>query len=323
MESKKRMKSLKVGALPKKNDYFYKPVDGRLPQTKSTAFIGASGSGKTNLMITLLKDKRFFKDYYKVYIFSPNYYNDALWESNISIPVKYVSTKWDEVKFRSIMDRQLEIKEKLLEKHGNLKKFKPALVILDDLVGATGMMNRNTIGFLEKTFTKNRHLNLRIWVSVQYFRSISKIIRENIDEWVLFGNDSDIERKEMMKELGGSKFESLFQKATEEPYSFMFYTKHGDKDKNFRKEFEKFMTLHENGDISIQPLILPPTAPRNDDKVDVVLLNPKPPKKKNRFKKPKTLLDRATLRFREPLIIYESSSSESSSDYEDDDSDYD
>jgi len=188
----------KIPKMPKKNQYFWKPILGELPRGPAVAFIGATTLGKTNLMTHLLRD--YFKDYYKIYIFSKNIHNDTIWETNFKIKNKYLSSRYSVTKIRSILENQLRIRNKLLRDDKNLKKFQPVLIILDDLLGSAGMMSKQSIGFLEALFTKNRHFNVVIWFSVQYYKSLSKIIRQNILEWVLFTNDSDDDVKEMLKE---------------------------------------------------------------------------------------------------------------------------
>lgn len=290
-EKKKRevklVRGMEVPKMPKHNQYFWKSMLGELPRGPAVAFIGATTLGKTNLMAHLLRD--YFKNYYKIFIFSKNIHNDKLWATNFRIKDKYLSSRYSVTKIRSILENQLRIRNRLMRDEGNLKKFQPVLIILDDLLGSAGMMSKHSIGFLEALFTKNRHFNVVLWFSVQYYKSLSKIIRQNILEWVLFTNDSDDDVKEMLKERGGKLCSQFFTHATKEPFKFLFISPHGGRDKRFRKGFWTYLTLEgnpeemkdsKNATVIENKLILPEITPQKDEKVKRVILNRKKVKRK-------------------------------------------
>lgn len=270
---------LTVNKMPKKNPYFYRRIDGRLPHCPNMMLVGATNSGKTNLIIDLLTDKDKFKNYFKVFIFSKNVYNDTIWETNLKVDLKYISHRYSQTKIEKIRDSQLRIRSELMKKNKNLKNFKPVLIILDDLLGSQGMMSARSVGFLESLFTGNRHSNIRIWFSTQYYRAVSKIIRQNCSDKILFYNSSEKERADMLAENGGKIFEKFFDYATAEEYEFLFYTNSGDRDKRFRKGFDTYLTL--NGEEVIEnKLVIPPLEATFEKAPRKTVLNKKRDKQK-------------------------------------------
>ena len=126
-------KDIKIKPLPVKIAKCHRKVDLRMPLNPVVAFIGSTSSGKTTNMLNLLTKRNMLLNYFKIFIFSRNFHRDGIWK-NVKIDKKYISTEYNEDRIEAILDRQMELKEKFKEKFGNTDCFKPALVIMDDMV---------------------------------------------------------------------------------------------------------------------------------------------------------------------------------------------
>ena len=152
-------------------------------------FLGPSSSGKTNMLVTLLTDPRFYKNKFeKIYWCSPT----ATVDPSLDVLRKYVKNELrqdqdDDPTFhdqidvpflQSRVDKQKKITE-YLKKDRSQKGFS-MLVVLDDL--ADVKRGLPAIGrFVDSLFVKARHWNVSIVLSTQKFKLplISPTVRVN------------------------------------------------------------------------------------------------------------------------------------------------
>ena len=154
------------------------PSDPVVPQVPCTGiFLGPSKSGKTVVLISMILEQ-YRGVFEKIYIFSPSVNIDDGW-----IPVKkYIEEdlgvntereqayydEWDEAALRGIIQRQRKITE--TSKKLEMKKLYQVLIILDDYADSP---LHKPHGALDTLFIRNRHMQIRIWVSSQKLRLIS------------------------------------------------------------------------------------------------------------------------------------------------------
>ena len=270
-------KEIKIKALPVQVAKFWRKVDLRMPLSPVVAFIGSTASGKTTCMLNLLLKKKYLKDYYHVFIFSKNYKRDSIWK-NIDLAPKYVSLEYNEVKIQSILDTQMDKKEKHKKKYGNLDKFKPALIIFDDMISN---LRSKYLGLLT---TMNRHYRTHIWILSQQFKSIAPIIRNQIINWIIFPSNNEGETKRMAEELGGRKFIRFLDHVNKEDYGFLHIDKKSKLKFRYRKGFDKYLELKGNEVTENDLKIKWSDKNLKTKKCRKVKLNKKKPKKKKKIK---------------------------------------
>jgi len=178
---------------------------------------GCSGSGKSNLLASLLTRGEFFKGYFnQIYLFSPTGDTDDMF-SHIKIPKKNVFTSMKPSDLLSIMDKQ----EKIIKKKG-VDKAPRILVIFEDVQGNNKFMKSKP--FL-RAFIANRHFGMSTWLCSQSFTKTPRACRLQANN-IFFFKGSGSEKMMMMDEfcpagINKKEFERLIDSATEEPYSFL------------------------------------------------------------------------------------------------------
>lgn len=302
---------LTIKKLPVRTDYIQKKViDPRLPQHRFRLCIcSPSYSGKSNLILSLIKEKRFYWDYFKVFIFSKSYYNDPIFD-NISILRKYTCDDLSERKIQKILDHQQYLREKY-EEEGKLDKLPNLLIIIDDCAGDNKLSNRTSI--INKLMFRGRHANMSILITTQSYKMLSKNIRTNFSDLIFYGADNDKELRAIAEENSGGltvkKFENLFKKATEERFNFLYISRKHKGKLRFRKNFDTSI-WYEGNEIKQEPLIMDyPKLPKKNIKIKASKINFKriPPKKN----KPKpTPLQRCFENFDDESSTEESTSSD-------------
>ena len=108
---------------------------------------------------------------------------------------------------RVIVDDQKESEESLL-------------VVIDDCLGLLGSNN----SYFSTLCSKYRHYNMSLIVTTQNFRSVPLICRSNASAYVLFKSHNKKEIEKLEEELGGQydRFLDLYNKGTDEKYSFLY-----------------------------------------------------------------------------------------------------
>tara|TARA_R110002051_G_scaffold3679_2_gene19834 strand:- start:5973 stop:6896 length:924 start_codon:yes stop_codon:yes gene_type:complete len=281
------MTDLKIKKLPVRTDYLNgKIIDVRLPQHRfRLGIIAPSFSGKTNLILSLIKERRFYYGYFKIFIFSKSIYNDPIFD-NIDIAEKYLCNELSESKIEKILKHQKYLKEKY-EDEGRLEKLPKILMIIDDCAGDSQLLSRTSI--INELFFRGRHSNLSLIVVSQAYKMISKNIRTNFSDIILFGAENDGETKAISEENSGGlskkNFEKLFKYATAERFQFLYVARKYKHRKRFRKNFNTTIYV-ENGKVEEEPLILDyPKVVKNQPKVRPSKINfkPIPPKKNKKY----------------------------------------
>jgi hypothetical protein len=264
-----------IKPLPVQKSKFFRKVDLRLPLDPVVCFIGSTASGKTTNLLNLLTKRKLLLNYFKVFIFSRNFYQDSIWE-NICIEEKYICLTYSESRIQRILDRQNELKEEQLEKYGNLDKFKPVLIIFDDMIGEL----RNK--FLSILTSMNRHYNIHIFILSQSYKMISPIIRNQCTNWIIYPSSNEGETKKMSDELGGKKFLKFMEFIAQKDYQFLHIAKKSPVKIRYRKGYDKYLELKNNEVIEHKLILKWSDKFLKTKSSKSVKLNPKPKKKKKK-----------------------------------------
>lgn len=221
----------------------------------------SKGLGKTNLLINLVHKFDETKTYQKVYLFSPSVQNDPKYQFlyDGKYDLKVYPNYTDEI-MRDVID---EINDDLNEwkEYQRLKalydKSKKAesqdlfndeelldlfmmdweapmppkynrepwsLIIFDDLASNAQLMKQGK-SLMNSFALLHRHRNTSMIYAVQLYRNaVPKMIRNNLDLWVLGKSKSEENMKSVAEELTSyattKEVIDKWNKATEEPYSF-------------------------------------------------------------------------------------------------------
>ena len=177
---------------------------GVLPKHPFRCYIvGASGSGKTNLLLNLLTRENFYRNYFdRVFIVSP---------TALSLDESY----------------------KTLEKNTKYKQgedllFLPCEVdalqaVLDDVVSFKKFTNSNE---LLQFSIMSRHYQISMFILSQAFHLIPKSVRLNMSA-VIYFKGSAVETETLVEQYCPAgyrkkEFQKLVEDSTDAPYSFLF-----------------------------------------------------------------------------------------------------
>lgn len=104
------------------------------------------------------------------------------------------------------------------------KKIK-ALIIMDDMISDICKYGRRDSNFIKKLALNRRHIGISMIILSQHFRMCPSALRSNQSAFAVFRLENVLEKKKVIEELGGyfnpRVFEDIFDRATNEPYSFL------------------------------------------------------------------------------------------------------
>jgi hypothetical protein len=150
----------------------YRVWDPNFTSPTTVVILARRGSGKSVLLGRLMYENKSFFD--NVYVFGGSL--AVLDDYRGRVPPSNLAEGFSETKFTHIM-RQAETLTKLAKKN-NTKPFQTA-VLLDDLGFDTKIFKNKA---LLASFMNGRHLNLSIFLVVQYLTSIPPTIRSQADK---------------------------------------------------------------------------------------------------------------------------------------------
>ena len=165
-----------------------------------------SGSGKTNLLLDMIYRLLYYD---KIYLYARN-----LQQSKY----KHLLKKFDPISQKCGYDI-IEASNNEIIPLTDLSDDNQKLVIFDDFLN-TGRKNDEQI---RDYFTNSRNKNCScIYLSQSYYNT-DKTIRLNSSHYCIFDSPSSNEKSMICRELGINKND--YQKATKDPFSFMYVDK--------------------------------------------------------------------------------------------------
>jgi hypothetical protein len=235
-------KGLVIGPLPtdkKKIKQVPNAEAGIIPTHASNViFSGCTGSGKTNLMITLLIRPNFYKGYFdKIYLFSPT----AKGGDDL---VKYIKpteiiSNFDIKRVEEIIaDQQKDIADKGIVKSDKI------LILYEDIQSDERFMRSKP--FL-RCFIQSRHLNMSTWLLGQSWTKTPRPCRLQANNVFFFpGSQSEVDL--MCKEftppgLNKKQMAELITYATSEPFQFLHMNMRMPPKERFRKNLNELLKI--------------------------------------------------------------------------------
>jgi general stress protein 26 len=186
------------------------------PKTIFCVIAGATGSGKTNLIVHLLTTSGLL-DYSNVYIYAPTLYQDSyeyLKDYYNRMEKKFTELFKISVKIAHFFEGSEEIKDPK-----NLNANQRHVMIFDDVMNADQTV-------IKDYFCRGRHNNVNVFYLCQSLHKIQKhCIRENANVFVLFHQDDKTLKYFYETHISGDmefkEFKELCNKAWSKKYGFI------------------------------------------------------------------------------------------------------
>lgn len=175
-----------------------------------------SRSGKSVVISNFLYNEQFdFKNKFdKIIFISPTILIDKTLEfaredeDIVKIYEDDLLENLDDV-LKSILEKQ--------KKEAESDEMKSILIILDDCLG---YLKNKSLSFLS---TKNRHYNISLIMTTQYYKRLDPVIRANATHWLLFKTHTEKEHSNIVEDFNSfPDFEKFYNESTNEPFSFLF-----------------------------------------------------------------------------------------------------
>lgn len=202
----------------------------------STIFNGRSGSGKSNLLITLLTRQGMYKDFFdQIYLFagSPD-------ESFQLFGVKKEHTFTDSKKWDGEIKKICKAQEDLIERK-QIHNTDKILFIFEDIINHAKFM-RTSKNF-SKLFFAGRHYNASIMITTQSWTRIPRALRMQAFA-IFYFKGTDSEKRLLAEEFAPSNLtakefaKKIIDDATKNPYNFLSIYTRLPEDERFRKNLE-------------------------------------------------------------------------------------
>ena len=152
-------------------------------------FCGSGGSGKSSLMMNLIKGP-YKKKFDNIYYFCPQ----VSFASVKNHPFKKHDKVYHEFSVRELSEIYKELEEK---KEENSNEY--SLIILDDL--ADSLKNNDIQVLMNKMMIKSRHLQVSWIITLQAYYYFPKQLRRQITNFILFKTKSIDEFQSLAREL--------------------------------------------------------------------------------------------------------------------------
>ena len=226
---KPKIKSVKMlvdGVIDKKLTE-YEMIDCCWSKTSFNILIGSMGSGKTTLMINLLRNV-FNHCFTHIYVIMPSQSRASVKDNWLekNIPSQYFR---DEISVEILQDILIDLKE-------NTKNKEFSMVIIDDF--GSDLKNKFIVKQLQKMILSMRHLRCSFWLLQQNFQQLAKPLRELATNFITY----DIGKSQLEKlfnesiQLEKDKFLELTDLAFDKPHEWICLN---TKTKRFFKGFDE------------------------------------------------------------------------------------
>jgi hypothetical protein len=248
--------SLKISELPnQKSDIYQRPVmkEGVIPCHPAVClFSGRAGSGKTNLMLSLLTRPEFYggDDQGKRHYFD----HIVLMGSTVDSDDLYDTLKEQKVHIETVLEPTADSIQQVLHyqkaqiKQLGIAKAPRTLLVLEDMqthsAGKNSVMNSRP--FLE-CFLANRHNNLSVWLAGQSYTATPRRCRLQARGLFYFaGAESELDL--VAKEYGApglskSEMKLVISHSTKQPFSFLFVNMHLPWKTRFRRNLDSIINI--------------------------------------------------------------------------------
>jgi thymidine kinase len=183
-----------------------------LNKYNTTVFIGSMGSGKTSLLVNMVK-KMYKKVFHKIFVFMPSTSRQSL-KPNIFMKLPEEQL-FEELNGETISYVYEQVKE--LSSDG-----KKSLIIFDDV--QKSLKDKFVLQSLKNIIANQRHLHVTNLILCQNYFALHKSLREIVNNVVLFklGKSQTEKIFNEIIELHKDKFDEIRDLVYDEKYNWMF-----------------------------------------------------------------------------------------------------
>ena len=225
--------------------------EGVLPSPQKgfmMAVCGGRNTGKSVVSYNLLKN--FSGCYDGIHIFSPTWQQDpTIGPEATGIPESNYHDTIEEEFILDLMKKQDAEKKKFDKGIMKQKFLSRHLLVFDDCISCEGFNTQSLSGILNKISFCGRHKRLSCLITTQAYKALPKKFRVNIPNWIFMKTYNEGERKAIAEEqsntMSEKQFNSLFDKAIEDQYSFFYiFLDAPDKKTCFRKNLTNILKIN-------------------------------------------------------------------------------
>lgn len=243
-----------ITALPSSKDNIRQPraaLAEVIPRCGHNAYIvGASGSGKSNLMSQLLINPEFYGTnphaFDRVISLSTTAVSDDIQKALLEaphVPLVEEDIITDVSKMESFLTDLAASQRSIIEESGSDKAPRICLV-MDDLASERQFMS-STI--FKKMYISSRHYGVTVFFLSQSYTMLPRGCRIQ-SNWVMFFSSGRNELEKLAEELASplltrKQMQSLVAFATEEKYSFLTFTRTVEQRRRYRRNLSEIIDL--------------------------------------------------------------------------------
>ncbi len=211
---------------PKLNNY---ELTSYLNHHSTNLLIGKPKSGKTSLLLAMMKDKKLLnRVYHNIYLFQPSHSRASLKKD---IFKKHPEDKmFEELSFENL--------EEVLERIKGTPPDENNVIIFDDM--ASYLKNRETLQLFKELIFNRRHIRTSIYFLNQTFFSVPKELRRLFSNIFIFKVSKDELKNIFDENVEDENIKSMMplisKEVFNEPYSYLFINTDNQK---FYKKFDR------------------------------------------------------------------------------------
>ena len=235
MDNKKK-NSLEIEVYKTKKHKIKQPLaceNGILPKMHCSYLVcGKSGSGKTNVVLHMLKSKSLLGGAFDVVLYLCDSADDTMKE-NLGIPKENYIKDFTEEWLEKLIDKQRQsVEKKGADKADNV------MLIFDDILSKQKFLNSK---ILIKLVTECRHYNISCIFNTQSYKRINRTVRLNCRGIILFpsslGELMKFSEENCLPNMSTKRFLELVQYCTKDAYQFVFLQNDAIQQDRLRKNF--------------------------------------------------------------------------------------
>jgi len=210
-------------------------IDPNLPNRNGFiyALIGAPGTGKSSLLLSLFRDRNYYKKKFNnLYLITP----ESSFSSVSNHPFKNHSKVYHDLNedvLENIYEELMDLKRECIEDGFAVES---SCLIIDDY--ASDLKDKHLIKILKRILTKSRHIGCAVIFTLQAYNLFPLVLRKMLTNITLFKPKNRVELESVRKELinmNEDKTNELMNYIFDEEYNHLdIDTSNDTKRKNFK-----------------------------------------------------------------------------------------
>ena len=211
----------------------------------SVLFCGKSGSGKTNLLMTLMNNEKYYKNYFDmIFLFSAtaDFGGDDLYKNHTDIPDDHMF-KPDKDGIKQLA-HIIKTQKKIIKDKGIVKAPR-ILIIFDDVAHARKFLASKEYLMLH---IANRHLNISTFSLMQSYVKMPRSCRCQVNAVFFFSGATNTEKLRLSEEHCPSNYDEkefleIINYAIKEKYNFLYKNNRAPPSERYKKNLTTILKL--------------------------------------------------------------------------------